>query len=339
MSNSLKYFFQPTGVALIGASSNPNKLSHGILKNTVEFGYKGNVYPVNPTNREILGLPCYPDISSVPDPVELAIIVLPAPRVVDSLIACGMRGIKAVTVISGGFKEVNSQGADLERQCVEIASQYHMRMVGPNCVGTIDLYSGLNTTFIRGAPDKGPIGFISQSGAVCGAVVDLVCGKGIGFSHFISLGNEADVTETDMIEYLAQEPQTKVIACYVEAIRDGQRFIETCSRISPQKPIILLKAGLTEAGARAVSSHTGSLAGSFSAYEAAFKQSGVIMVKSASELVNISYALSTQPLPAKNRVAIITNSGGPAALASDSLALGNIQLANLSELTKSSLKY
>jgi len=338
MTHSMEYFFKPAGVALIGASSNPGKLSHGILKNAVDFGYQGKVYPVNPTNKEILGLTCYPDITSVPDPVDLAVIVLPASRVADALTACGRRGLKAVTVISGGFKEVSSEGAEIENKCVEIARQYHMRMVGPNCVGTMDLYSGLNTTFIRGAPDKGPIGFVSQSGAVCGAIVDLVCGKGIGFSHFISLGNEADVTETDMIEYLGQEPNTGVIACYVEAIRDGQRFIEVCRSISKIKPIVLLKAGQTDAGARAVSSHTGSLAGSLSAYEAAMKQCGVIMVKTASDLVNISHALSIQPLPVNNRIAIITNSGGPAALASDSLANNNIQLANLSASTKNNLK-
>ena len=338
MIDPMEFFFKPAGVALVGASSNPNKLSHGILKNLIEFGYQGKIYPVNPGSQQILGLACYPDIPSIPDPVDLAVIVLPAPMVIDALIACGKRGIKAVTVISGGFKEVGSDGAEIEKKCVEIAGNYKMRMVGPNCVGTIDLYSGLNTTFIRGVPDKGHIGFISQSGAVCGAIVDLVCGKRIGFSHFISLGNEADVTETDMIAYLGQEPNTSVIACYVEAIRNGQRFIEVCRSITPHKPIVLLKAGQTDAGARAVSSHTGSLAGSVSAYEAALKQSGVIMVKSASELINVSYAFSTQPFPIQNRVVIITNSGGPAALASDSLATHGIQLANLSDSTQTSLK-
>lgn len=338
MRNPLESFFNPAGFALIGASSNPNKLSHGILKNAQQYGFKGNIYPVNPTNKEILGLPCYADITSVPDPVDLAEIVLPAPYVVDALEACGKRGIKTVIIISGGFKEVGAEGADLEQQCLKIATQYGMRIIGPNCVGAIDLYTGLDTTFIQGMPEKGPIGFVSQSGAVCGAIVDLVCGKGIGFSHFVSLGNEMDVTETDIIEYLGQAPNTKVIACYVEEIKNGPRFIEVCKTITPHKPVVLLKAGQTSAGARAVSSHTGSLAGSLAAYQAAFKQSGVIMVNSASELINVAYALSIQPALCGNRISLITNAGGPAALVSDSLSAAGLQLADLSEATQKMLK-
>jgi acetyltransferase len=338
MTNDLVPFLAPKGVALIGTSADPSKLSHGIIRNMIETGFKGKVYPINPRYKEILGLTCYPDVASVPDPVDLAVVVLPAPSVLEVLEACGKRGIKAVNIISGGFKEVGPEGAALEQKCLAVAHQYGMRLIGPNCVGTMDLYSGLNTTFIKGVPDIGHIGFVSQSGAVCGAVVDYVRGKGIGFSNFTSLGNEADVTETDMIEYLASDPNTHVICCYVEAIRDGVRFREVASRVAQQKPIIMLKVGRTSAGARAVSSHTGSLAGSNAAYEAAFKQSGVLTVNSAAELFDLAIALVHQPLPKGSRTVIITNAGGPAALASDSLAMHGMSMGDISQPTKEALR-
>jgi acetyl coenzyme A synthetase (ADP forming)-like protein len=338
MAKQIDYFFNPGGVALIGASANPDKLSHGVLLNMTQFGYEGAVYPVNPRGGEILGLKCYPDISEVPDPVELAVIMLPAPVVKPTLEACGKRGLKAVTIISGGFKEVGKEGAYLERECVEVAHRYGMRLIGPNCVGTMDLYSGLNTTFIRGMPARGHIGFISQSGAVCGAVVDHVRDKGIGFSHFVSMGNEADINETDLIEYLVEDDRVHVIAAYLEAIENGQLFIDRALKVSRRKPMVVLKAGRSDAGTRAVSSHTGSLAGSYAAYKAAFKQAGVIEAQTMQELFDIALAFSNQPLPKGNRAAIITNAGGPAALASDSLASYGITLAILQDNTRQKLR-
>ena len=338
MPHGLRPFFAPQGVAIIGASATPNKLSYGILRNMTLYGYTGQIAPVNPKADEILGLKCYPDIAAVPDPVELAVIILPAPLIPATLEACGRRGIRSVIIISGGFKEVGEEGAALEKQILEIAAHYHMRLIGPNCVGTLDLYSGLNTTFVQGVPEKGSIGFVSQSGAVGGGVVDYIRNKWIGFSNFASLGNEADLTETDLIEYLSQDEHTRVIAVYVEMIRDGQRFMQVARRVTPRKPIVLLKAGRTGAGARAVSSHTGSLAGSHAAYRAAFQQSGVIEAETVSDLFNISMALAHQPLPKGNRVAIITNAGGPAALLSDSLAEHGLQVADLQEETRTALR-
>ena len=329
MPSSLSPFFEAAGVAVIGASSNARKLSYGILKNLVDSTYKGGVYPVNPGSDEILGKKCYTDISSVPDPVDLAVIVLPAAAIADSLESCGKRGIKAAVIISGGFKEVGAAGLDMEEQCLAIARRYGMRLIGPNCVGLVNLHNGLNTTFINGLPDVGGIGFLSQSGAVCGGVVDLVRGKKIGFSHFISLGNEADVTETDIMEYLGSDPKTRVIAAYVEQIRDGRRFLEVAKKISRSKPIVLLKAGRTSAGARAVSSHTGSLAGSYAAYQAAFKQAGVIEVNTVTDLFDVAMYLDFLPLPSGKRAVIITNAGGPAALASDSLSANGFTLEDL----------
>jgi len=327
MSNDLSPFFSPEGVAIIGASTNPRKLSHGILKNLTMYGYQGGIYPVNPSADQILGLPSYPDISMVPDPVELAVVVLPAPMTPDILRACGERGIKAVVIISGGFREIGENGLQLEQECHQIARDYGMRLIGPNCVGTMDLYSGLNTTFIEGIPDKGGIGFLSQSGAVCGGVVDYIANKHIGFSHFASLGNELDVDETDMIEFFGGHPKVKVIAAYIEGIQDGQKFLRVAREVSKKKPIVMLKAGRSDAGARAVSSHTGSLAGSYTAYQAAFNQSGVIEVPDLASLFDTAWALNCQRLPGGRQTAIFTNAGGPAALASDSLAANGFGLA------------
>ena len=338
MQSSLTPFFNPIGVAIIGASSNPNKLSYGIFRNLTQYGFKGKIYPINPNASEILGLPCYPDVSAIPGEVDLAVSVVASTSTPDVLTACGKRGIRAVTIISGGFREVGPEGLALEQRCLEIANQFGMRLVGPNCVGTMDLHSGLNTTFIYGVPDTGHIAFLSQSGAICGGIVDYVRSKKVGFSNFISMGNEADVTEADVIEYLADDPNTRVITAYVEGIQDGRRFVEVASRVSKHKPIVLLKAGKTNAGARAVSSHTGSIAGSMAAYHAAFQQSGVIEVDTVADLFDVALAFSSQKPPTGNRTVILTNSGGPAALASDSLAKNGLQLATLSEETQEYLR-
>jgi acetyltransferase len=231
MTHDLSPFFAPQGVAIIGASTNPQKLSHGILKNLKLYGYQGGIYPVNPKADQILDLKSYPDILDVPDPVDLAVVVLPAPMTPAVLQTCGERGIKAVIIISGGFREVGEDGEALEQECLQIAKQFGMRLIGPNCVGTLDLHTGLNTTFIEGIPAVGSIGFLSQSGAVCGGVVDYIADKQIGFSHFASLGNELDVDESDMIEYFGAHPKVKVIAAYVEGIQDGEKFLKVASEV------------------------------------------------------------------------------------------------------------
>ena len=338
MDHPLKSFFEPKGVAIIGASEKADKLSNGILKNMLQYGYNGEVYPVNPKSSEILGRKCYPDITSVPDPVDLAVIILPAPVIPSILEACGERGIRNVTVISGGFKEIGEEGKKLEGKILEIINKYDMRMIGPNCVGSLTQSNGMNTTFIKGRPAVGGIGFVSQSGAVCGGIVDHVLDKGIGFSHFLSLGNEADVTETDMMEYLGDDPDTNVIAIYSEGIRDGQKFIEAAKKVTQKKPVVILKAGRSDAGARAVSSHTGSLAGSHAAYQAAFQQSGVIEVNNTTDLLNVCMAMDWLKPTNGKRVVIVTNAGGPAALASDSLAENGLELAHLSESTQAKLR-
>ena len=251
MTSDLTPFFSPRGVALVGASSNPDKISYNVLRNLAHSGYQGAVYPVNPRYTEIEGMVCYRDVTTVPDPVDLAVIVLPTEYIPEVLKACGHRGIKAVTIVSSGFKEAGQTGEAIEAECLEIARQYGMRLIGPNCVGTIDLTSGLNTTFIEGVPDRGCIGFISQSGGVCGAIINCYSDQRIGFSRCVSLGNEADVTETDMIEFMAKDPDTRVIAAYVEGISDGRRFTDVVERVSPEKPVVVLKAGRTRVGEQA----------------------------------------------------------------------------------------
>lgn len=338
MTSSLTPFFDAKGVAILGASTNPRKLSYGILENLISYGYKGEVYPVNPNASEILGKKAYASITDVPDPVELAVVVLPVTVIMDTMKEIGERGIKAVVIITGGFRELGEEGAKVERAVKELARSYGMRVVGPNCVGTIDVRTGLDSTFIKGLPPAGPIAFISQSGAICGGVIDLIINSKIGFSHFASLGNEMDVTEADMLEYFADDENAKVIAMYIEGIQDGPRFMEVARRVSRKKPIVFLKAGKNDAGAKAVSSHTGSLAGSYTAYQAALAQAGVVEVETISQLFNVAWALGTQPLPAGKRVAMTTNAGGAAALAADSLAFNGFELAQISPEIQQTLR-
>ncbi len=335
--SQLNPFFNPSGVAVIGASADPRKLSHGVLRNCLSYGFAGAVIPVNPRAQEILGLPCYPDIAAVPDPVELAVLMVPAAACPGVLDACGRRGLKAAIVISGGFREVGAEGLALEQQLLGIAGQHGMRLIGPNCVGTLDAHTGLNTTFIRTMPKPGPIAFVSQSGAICGGILEWTAGKGIGFSRFATLGNAADVTETDLLLDLAEDPNTRVIVAYIEAIRDGRRFIDVARQITPHKPILVIKAGRTAAGTRAVSSHTGSLAGEMAAYDAAFHQAGVLRVETVEELFDHALALAYGPLPRGPRVAVVTNAGGPASLAADMLEQAGLVMPPAPEATQAVL--
>lgn len=335
--SQLTPFFSPSGVAVIGASADARKLSHGVLRNCLSHGFAGAVYPVNPRAQEILGLPCYPDIEAVPDPLELAVLMVPAAACPSVLDACGRRGLKAATVISGGFREVGAEGLALEQELLRIAAQYGLRLIGPNCVGTLDAHTGLNTTFIRTMPKPGPIAFVSQSGAICGGILEWTAGKGIGFSRFATLGNAADVSETDLLLDLADDPHTRVIVAYIEAIRDGRRFIDTARQITPHKPVLVIKAGRTVAGTRAVSSHTGSLAGEMAAYDAAFKQAGVLRVDKVEDLFDHALALAYGPLPRGRRVAVVTNAGGPASLAADVIEQVGLLMPPTPETIRASL--
>lgn len=337
---ALTPFFRPDGVAVIGASADPSKLSHAVLGNLLDPAsrYPGPVYPVNPTEDEILGLRCYADVSAVPDPVELAVIVIPAPHIPDVVEACGRRGVKALVIISGGFREVGDEGAERERQVVEIARRYGMRVMGPNCIGVIDTSTPLNTTFVRGMPAAGHIAFVSQSGALCGGVIDWALDRGIGFSRLLSVGNKADTTEVDLLPSLVDDEQTRVIALYLEDVKDGQGFIEASRMAAAHKPVLAIKAGRTSSGQAATASHTGALAGAHTAFRAACRQTGVIECDTVKALFDGAVALSYQPPLRGGRVAILTNAGGLAALAADAMEPIGLTLARSSPAAQRALR-
>ncbi len=337
---SLAPFFAPNGIAVLGASRDPGKLGYGVMRNLTEAGggYRGPIYPVNPKGGEVLGLRCYTDVADVPDPVELAVLIIPAASVPDAIERCGRRGIRAAVVLSGGFREVGPAGAALEREMVMRARRYGMRIIGPNGIGVIDTTTPLNTTFVPGMPRPGHIAFISQSGALCGSIIDWTIGMGIGFSRLLSVGNEADVNETDLLPFLAADDRSRVIALYLEDIMGGPAFVPALREAAAAKPVLALKAGRTVSGQMATASHTGALAGVHAAFRAACRQFGVIEVERVQTLFNAALALAYQPLPAGNRIAIVSNAGGPAAVAADAFEAAGLCLARISSETQAALR-
>ncbi len=335
---ALSAFFQPSGVALVGASRDPAKLGYAVLRNLLQHGYTGPVYPVNPKADEILGARCYPSILDVPEPVELAVVIAPAAATPDIMEQVGRRGIHAAVIISGGFSEIGQPGVALENRVVEIARRHTIRLIGPNCIGVIDTHTMLDTTFVPDMPKPGVITFVSQSGAVCGGVIDWASSAGIGLSRIVTLGNQADLTETDILESLADDDNTRVIALYLEGVDDGRRFADVARGVSERKPIVAVKTGFTDAGRQAAASHTGALAGADSAYRAAFHHAGILRVPHLEALFDAAISLANQPLPRGERVAILTNAGGPGAMASDALESNGMHLARLTEETKFCLR-
>ncbi len=315
----MQAFFTPRSVAVIGASREPSKLGNIIFSNFVASGFK-KLYPINPNADEILGIKCYKSILEVKERVDLAIIVVPAKIVPQVLEECVKKKVPSTVIISSGFSETGEEGAKLEQQLRQIIAKGNTRVIGPNCIGIYDAYSQVDTLFLSrercGRPKKGNISFISQSGAVGSTILDMLYSKGIGISKFISYGNGMDVNETDLIEFLAKDKTTRVIIAYLEGLKsDGRKFLQAAKKV--KKPIIVLKAGKSEKGCKAASSHTGSLAGSSRIYSAAFKQFGMIEVENWEELLDYALAFSTQPLPKGNRVVIITDGGGFGVLAAD----------------------
>ncbi|MGA1796490.1 MAG: acetate--CoA ligase alpha subunit [bacterium] len=313
----LKKLFSPHSVAVIGASREQGKVGHEVLKNLILGGFDGHIYPVNPKADKILGKRCFPDLSDIKGRIDLAVIVIPAKLVPHALEKCGEKKVPAAIVISAGFKETGKDGAGFEREMLECARRNDIRILGPNCLGLINTDFRLNASFSPDMPLQGSIGFFSQSGALGTAILDWAVGEKIGFSKFISLGNKADISEIDILQVLGEDPHTKVILGYLESVENGSEFIRIAREISKKKPIIIAKAGSTKAGARAASSHTGSLTGSEVAFNAAFKQSGIIRAYSVQDLFNYALAFAYQPLPTGNSVAIVTNAGGPGIMAAD----------------------
>ena len=334
---SLEKFFDPKSVAIVGASTQKTKVGYEILENMIKAGFPGKIYPVNNKAEEILGLKCYPELPSIGEVPDLVVIVVPAPVVPAIMMQCGKLGVKAVIIITAGFKEVGKEGLALEQRITQTATQYGIRVIGPNCLGIIAPAKHINASFGGDLPAPGGIGYLSQSGALLAAILDMANASGIGFSKLVSIGNKIDVNELDLVSALGDDPDTKVIAGYLESITDGNLFVRRAEVISNDKPILLIKSGGTAVGAKAASSHTGSLAGGETAYEAGFERAGIIRCASIVKQFEYAEAFAMQPLPAGNRVAIITNAGGPGIMAADAIEREGLGFAQLAQATKDKL--
>lgn len=331
-------FFKPRGVVIIGASQNPTKLGFGLARNLVQSGYQGAIHFVSPRGGALLERPVYPTIAEVPAPVDLAVLLVPAPEMPETVAACGQRGIRAAIIAAGGFRETGPEGAALEAHCLRVAREYGMRLLGPNCIGLLDTHLPLDTTFLPPpGPTPGDVAFISHSGAICAAVIDWARGQGFGLSRLVSMGNQVDICETDMLASVAADPHTRVITLYLEGIRDGRQFVQAAGRVTREKPIVALKVGRHSGGRQAVASHTGALAGQESAYDAAFRRSGVIRADTSEELFDWARALAWCPLPSGRRVAVLTNAGGPGVTAVDAIETHGLELATLQAETQRAL--
>jgi len=329
----LDVFFSPENVAVIGATETPGSVGRTVLWNLISTPFGGTVFPVNLKRSSVLGIKAYPNIGAVPAQVDLAVIITPAPTIPGIIRECGEAGVKGAIVISAGFKELGPQGAELERQLLEEARKGGVRVIGPNCLGVMSPPTGLNATFARGMARPGSVGFISQSGALCTAVLDWSFRELVGFSAFLSIGAMVDVGWGDLIYYLGDDPRTKSILIYMESIGDARSFLSAAREVSLNKPVIVIKAGRTSQGGKAAASHTGSMTGSDDVLDAAFKRCGVLRVNQISDLFYMAEVLAKQPRPKGPKLTIVTNAGGPAVLATDALILSGGELTELSEET------
>jgi len=328
--NPLKSIFAPKNVAVIGATEKEGSVGRTILWNLISSPFGGAVFPVNPKRPSLLGIKAYPSIKDIPDPIDLAVVVTPSTSIPGIIAECGELGVKGAIVISAGFKEIGHEGVELERQLLENARKYKMRIVGPNCLGVMSPISGLNATFAAGMARKGKVAFISQSGALCTAVLDWSFKENVGFSAFVSVGSMLDVDWGDLIYYLGNDPHTESIVMYMETIGDARSFMSAAREVALTKPIIVIKPGRTEGAARAAASHTGSLTGSDEVLDSAFRRCGVLRVNTIGEIFSMAEVLGRQPRPKGPRLSILTNAGGPGVLATDTLISTGGELAPVS---------
>ncbi len=339
MTNKMDAIFSPKSVAVLGASAIPGKVGHDIFQNILKGGYTGTLYPVNPKAKSIQCIKAYPTVLDIPDEVDLAMIILPPKIALSAVEDCVTKGIKGIVIVSAGFREVGGEGLEIENRIVEICRKAEIRLVGPNCLGVINPHKDirLNASFSARMPDEGNISFISQSGALCTAVLDFAADRGFGFSKFISIGNKADVDELDLLRYLHEDQYTEVIMIYMEELRHGgQSFINTVKEITSgdrPTPILVIKSGRTVAGAQAAASHTGSLAGTEAVYDAIFDEAGIIRVDSVNELFDYATAFAAKKIPSGNKIAIVTNAGGPGIVATDVTVISGLELAKFDEET------
>ena len=338
--NVLDKIMKPKSIAVIGASTKPKTIGSEIMQRLRDYKFNGNIYPVNPKGGIIEGFQAYTSINEVPEEVDLAVIVVNAKFVLDTIDQCHNKGIKGLCIITAGFKETGKEGAELEKQLLQKVRDYGMRCVGPNCLGVLNTNDNvkMDATFAESLPVKGDIGFVSQSGALGGGILNILKDLNLGFAQFVSIGNQADINAETMLEYWENDDDVKQILLYMESIQNPQNFRKLASRITKKKPILALKAGRSAAGASAASSHTGSLAGADKAAAALLKQSGVIREFSLKNLFANAKAFSNCPIPKGNRVAIITNSGGPGIMATDAVCESGMQMAKITDETKEKLR-
>src|SRR5262245_43772454 len=325
--------FAPKSVAVVGATEKAGSVGRTVLWNLMNTPFGGPIYPVNPSRGSVLGIKAHPKLASLPERPDLVVVTTPAASIPAIVQEAADLGIPGAVVISAGFKETGPAGVELERQLLAHARRGHMRLIGPNCLGVMNPITGVNATFAAGIARRGNVAFISQSGALCTAVLDWSLREEVGFSAFVSIGSMLDVGWGDLISYFGDEPNTKSIVIYMESIGDARSFLSAAREVALTKPIIIIKPGRTEGAAKAAASHTGSLTGSDDVLEAAFKRCGVLRVNHISDLFNMSEVLSRQPRPQGNRLTIITNAGGPGVLATDALITSGGQLAELSSQT------
>lgn len=340
MAHPLDALFRPRSVAVVGASRRRGTIGGEIFHNLLSHGFTGPVYPVNPSSQVVQSVRAYPTVSDCPGPVDLAVIVVPKDKVLAAVEDCGQKGVKGLVVITAGFAEVGAAGRALQAELLARVRGYGMRLVGPNCLGLVntDPAWSLDATFAPVWPPAGEVAFSSQSGALGLAILDHAKNLGLGISQFVSVGNKADVSGNDLLEYWEADPQTRVILLYLESLGNPRRFMQIARRVARKKPILVVKSGRTEAGARAASSHTGSLAGLDVAVDALFGQAGVVRTDTIEELFDLALLLASQPVPKDNRVAILTNAGGPGIMASDACDSRGLELPSLSPATDAALR-
>lgn len=340
LKEQLDKIMRPKSIAVIGASTKPKTIGSEIMQRLRDYKFNGDIYPVNPKADTIEGFKAYPTVAAIPGSVDFAVIIIPQKFVLDIIEQCNDKGIKGICIISAGFKEAGAEGAEAEKQLAEKLKEYGMRCVGPNCLGVLNTNDDIrmDATFAEALPEKGDIGFVSQSGALGGGILNILKDLNIGFAQFISIGNQADINAETAMEYWENEDDVKQILLYMESIQNPANFRKLATRISKKKPIVALKAGRSAAGASAASSHTGSLAGADKAADALLKQSGVIREFSLKSLFDTAKVFSNCPIPKGNRVAIITNSGGPGIMATDAICEHGMQMAQITDATRDKLR-
>jgi acetyltransferase len=334
----LDSLFAPASIAVIGASASPGKVGNAVMGNLLRGGYGGDLVPVNPSASEILGVPAYARLTDYFGRVEMAVVAVPFSGVQQAVQDSLGVGARAIVVMTAGFRETGVEGAHAEAQLVEMVRRSGARMLGPNCLGVINTHHMMNATFAQGLPTPGGISVVSQSGALLAALLDWASNRRLGLAKLVSIGNKADLSEIDLLAALAADSETRVVVAYLESITSGDDFVRVAEQVASVKPLIVLKAGTSEAGVRAASSHTGSLAGADIAYGAAFRRAGVIRADSFEAIIDYATALGTQPLPRGNRVAVITNAGGPGIMAADALEHAGMKVASLAYFTATALK-